>query len=69
MISESTCDGIGEWQSLDAWTRAWYDTSIVARYIDSPYHPDEEMLDRLRGYFHCGLSPIEAAQACFGPKH
>jgi len=54
---------------LDQWTRAWYDVAVEAEFIRTTYHPDTETIKRLQGYFNAGLSPAEAAQACFGRKH
>lgn len=56
-------------RDLDAWTRAWYMEAAAAGYISSPYHPDAATLELLRGYFHAGLCPADAAEACFGRKH
>jgi hypothetical protein len=54
---------------LDQWTHAWYGEAVDAGFIRPPYHPDPVTIKRLRGYFNAGLSPTEAAQACFGHKH
>jgi hypothetical protein len=54
---------------LNAWTCAWYDAAIARDFIRSPYHPDAATLKRLLGYFHLNLTPAEAAEACFAPKH
>ncbi len=56
-------------RTLNDWTQAWYDQAIAADFIHPPYHPDTDTIDRVRGYFNAGLSPAEAAQACFGHKH
>ena len=56
-------------QELDVWTCAWYDEAIEANFIHPPYHLDGKTLKRLLGYYHAGLSPAEAAEACFGRKH
>ncbi|TFE36518.1 hypothetical protein E2553_43070 [Paraburkholderia dipogonis] len=56
-------------QELEEWTCAWYDEAVAANLVRSPYHPDTTLINRLRGYFHAGLSPAEAADACFGRTH
>jgi hypothetical protein len=56
-------------RDLDAWTCAWYDAAIARDFVRSPYHPDAATLKRLQDYFHAGLLPAEAAEACFGRKH
>jgi hypothetical protein len=56
-------------QGLDQWTRAWYAEAVEAAFIRSHYRPDPATIKRLRDYFNAGLSPAEAAQACFGLKH
>ncbi|MGF6641320.1 hypothetical protein OKW39_008537 [Paraburkholderia sp. MM6662-R1] len=56
-------------RDLVAWTHAWFDQVIAANFMRPPYHPDATTIKRLRGYFYAGLSPAEAAEACFGRKH
>ncbi|MGF6782437.1 hypothetical protein [Paraburkholderia sp. GAS334] len=56
-------------QGLDQWTRAWYGEAVEGGFIRSHCHPEPATIKRLRGYFNAGLSPAEAAQACFGHKH
>ena len=56
-------------RDLDAWTCAWYDAALAKDYIRSPYHPDAATLERLQSYFHSGLTPAEAAEACFARRH
>lgn len=56
-------------QRLDRWTRAWFNEAVEAEFIRPPYHPDTATFKRLRDYFNAGLSPAEAAQACFGLQH
>jgi hypothetical protein len=56
-------------EELDAWTCAWYDAVIAENFVRPPYHPDSLTITRLQGYFHAGLTPAEAAKACFGGKH
>jgi hypothetical protein len=58
-----------EEQAMDVWAYQWYDAARAAAFIFVPYHPDESVIERLRDYFHAGLSPVEAAFACFGSKH
>ena len=54
---------------LVRWTKAWYDEAVSANFVSHPYQPDSELVGRLHQYFHAGLTPAEAAQACFGIKH
>jgi hypothetical protein len=56
-------------RDLIAWTRAWFDRVVAANFVRPPYYPDATTVKRLQGYFHAGLSPAEAAEACFGTKH
>ncbi|CAD6561138.1 hypothetical protein LMG28727_07353 [Paraburkholderia kirstenboschensis] len=56
-------------RELEVWTCAWYDAAVAANLVRPPFHPDATIIKRLRGYFHCGLSPAEAADACFGGNH
>lgn len=69
MLDQSEQFTLEDAKKLSAWTRAWYDEAIARNFLRPPYHPDEAMRIRLRCYFHAGLSPAEAAQACFGRKH
>jgi hypothetical protein len=76
-IRVSRVEALNEWklfpleygQELDAWACAWYDVVIAENFARLPYHPDALTIRRLQGYFHAGLSPAEAAEACFGGKH
>jgi hypothetical protein len=56
-------------RELDAWTCAWYDAAVARGYIPLLYHPDAATVQRLQDYFHAGLTPAEAAEACFARKH
>lgn len=56
-------------RDLDAWTCAWYDAAVARDFVRSPYHPDAAIVKLIQSYFHAGLLPVEAAEACFGPKH
>jgi hypothetical protein len=56
-------------RDLDAWTCAWYDAAVARNFVRSPYHPDAATVRRLQAYFHAGLLPADAAEACFGIKH
>jgi hypothetical protein len=56
-------------RDLDAWTCAWFDAAVAKDFVRLPYHPDAATVTRLLGYFHAGLLPWEAAEACFGRKH
>ena len=54
---------------LETWACAWFDEALEAKFNSTSYSPDATTLDLLRGYFRAGLSPAEAAQACFGGRH
>jgi hypothetical protein len=69
MFNESKCVSLMYEQGLDQWTRACYREAVDAKFIRPTYYPDPATIRRLRGYFGAGLSPIEAAQACFGHRH
>ena len=70
MVDESECVvSLENLQELEVWARAWYDEALAAEFIRQHYHPDDATLERLRRYFHAGLSPTDAANACFGQKH
>lgn len=69
MFNESKYASLMYEQGLDQWTRAWYGESVQAGFIRPHYRPDPVTIKRLRGYFNAGLSPTEAAIACFGHKH
>ncbi|WP_341315168.1 hypothetical protein WN982_07870 [Paraburkholderia sp. IMGN_8] len=69
MFDESKHISLTHEPGLDQWTHAWYDEAVQAEFIHPPYHPDTATLKCLRDYFDAGLSPAEAAQACFGRKH
>jgi len=69
MLNESEYVSLIDEQSLDQWTCAWYREAVEAEFICPPYYPDPVTIRRLRGYFDAGLSPADAAEACFGRKH
>ncbi|CAE6959362.1 hypothetical protein R70199_07197 [Paraburkholderia domus] len=56
-------------RELEVWTCAWYDEAVAANLVCPPYHPDATIIKRLLDYFHAGLSPAEAAYACFERRH
>jgi hypothetical protein len=56
-------------RELERWACAWHSEAVKAEFISTSYHPDTATLDRLRAYFKAGLSPAEAARACFDGKH
>jgi len=68
MLERSTYEPPEDFRELEAWTCAWYDELVKAEFVFLPYYPDAATLRRLCDYFHAGLSPAEAAQACFGRK-
>jgi hypothetical protein len=61
--------GLEDFRELETWACAWYDCAVAARFVRPPYCPDSVTLEHLRGYFHAGLSPMDAAYACFLNKH
>jgi hypothetical protein len=68
-MDESECDTLKHMRELERWTFAWYDEAVKAGAIGAAYSPDTATINRLRGYFRAGLSPTEAALACFGSRH
>jgi hypothetical protein len=68
-MDEPECETLARLRELERWTCAWYDEAVKAGAIAAAYSPDTEMIDDLRGYFRAGLSPAEAALACFGSRH
>ncbi|WP_354683879.1 hypothetical protein [Cupriavidus necator] len=52
---------------LYAWTAALHEYALEAGLISWEYVPDYRTLERLRLYFRSGLTPGEAARACFMP--
>ncbi len=69
MVGESNSISLLSQPSLDQWKFAWYHEAAEAEFIRLPYHPDTETINRFGCYFGAGLSPREAAQACYGRKH
>jgi hypothetical protein len=68
-MDESDCETLARLRALERWTCAWYDEAVKAGAIGVAYSPDTATIDHLRGYFRAGLSPTEAALACFGSRH
>lgn len=54
---------------LCAWANAVYAQAVAEGFIREPWEPDDATVRRLRAYFHTGLSPAEAASACFCLNH
>ena len=52
-----------------AWANAVYETAVGEGFIRAPWEPDDAIIRRLEAYFHYGLSPADAASACFGLNH
>lgn len=52
---------------LYAWTAALHEYALRSGLVSSAYVPDYLTLERLRIYFRSGLTPGEAARACFLP--
>ncbi|MGF6507104.1 hypothetical protein [Paraburkholderia sp. 32] len=69
MLDESERLTLEYARELEVWTCAWYDEAVAANLVRPSYHPDATIIKRLQGYFHAGLSPAEAADACFGSSH
>ncbi|RZF23819.1 hypothetical protein EVC45_42140 [Paraburkholderia sp. UYCP14C] len=69
MLAESEPIALEYFRELELWTCAWYEEAIAANHVRPPYHPDATIIERIRGYFRAGLSPAEAADACFGMVH
>jgi hypothetical protein len=69
MFNESKLLSLDYLLELQSWTAAWYDQVVKAGFVRPPFQADDATVSRLRGYFNVGLSPTEAAQALFGPKH
>ncbi|CAD6560030.1 hypothetical protein LMG28727_07028 [Paraburkholderia kirstenboschensis] len=69
MLDESEPLTLELLRELEVWTCAWYDKAIAANFVRSAYHPDAKVIKLLQGYYHAGLSPAEAAEACFGRRH
>jgi hypothetical protein len=68
-MEEPECETRAHIGELEMWTFAWYDEAVKAGAIGAAYSPDTATIDRLRDYFRAGLSPTEAALACFGSWH
>jgi hypothetical protein len=69
MFDDSRQQSLDYLLELQSWTAAWYDQVVKAGFVRPPFQPDDATVSRLHGYFDVGLSPTEAAQALFGPKH
>ncbi|CAB4051881.1 hypothetical protein LMG9964_05561 [Paraburkholderia phenoliruptrix] len=69
MLKKSEPIALEYLMELELWTCAWYDEAVAANHVRPPYHPDARVIERIRRYFHAGLSPAEAADACFGMTH
>ncbi|SIO48772.1 hypothetical protein SAMN05444172_2325 [Burkholderia sp. GAS332] len=69
MLDESEPIALEYVRELEVWTCAWYDEAVAANLVRPPYYPGPTIIKRLQGYFHAGLSPSEAAYACFGRRH
>jgi hypothetical protein len=68
-MDESKDVALKSLEELETWACAWYIESINAGFVSISYHPDTATVDRLRAYFNAGLSPAEAAHACFRCVH
>jgi hypothetical protein len=71
VIMPETMDPIalGDVRELVEWTQTWYEEAVAGHFVRHPYEADSATLTRLHQYFRAGLTPAEAAQACFGVKH
>jgi hypothetical protein len=54
---------------LRAWADAVYEKAVGEGFIREPWEPDKAIVQRLEAYFHTGMSPAEAASACFCLNH
>lgn len=54
---------------LRQWITAWYQSAVRIGYIEPEYELDHATAERLEGYFHFGLTPIEGAGVVFGLLH
>lgn len=54
---------------LCAWANAVYEKAVREGFICEPWEPDDAIVRRLQAYYHTGLSPAEAASACFCLNH
>jgi hypothetical protein len=54
---------------LRAWATAVYEKAVGEGFIREPWEPEMAIVRRLEAYFHTGLSPAEAASACFCLNH
>jgi hypothetical protein len=54
---------------LCAWADAVYEKAVGEGFIREPWEPEVAIVQRLEAYFHTGLSPAEAASACFCLNH
>jgi hypothetical protein len=69
MLNESVPITLEYARELKEWTCAWFEAAVCANFVSPPYQPDTTVIKRLRGYLHAGLSPADAAYACFGRIH
>ncbi|QBY55450.1 hypothetical protein [Cupriavidus oxalaticus] len=49
------------------WTAALHEYALRSGLVSNDYVPDYHTLERLRIYFRSGLTPSDAARACFLP--
>ncbi|MNT55997.1 hypothetical protein D3C72_1932740 [compost metagenome] len=49
------------------WAAALHEYALRSGLVSDAYVPDYHTLERLRIYFRSGLTPSEAARACFMP--
>jgi hypothetical protein len=69
-MDKSEYETLAHLRELERWTCAWYDEAVKAGTIGASYSPDITTIDRrYLCYFRAGLSPTEAALACFGTRH
>jgi hypothetical protein len=58
-----------ELAELRAFIVAWYEYAVLVGFIRRNYVLDEETAERLRLYFHAGLTPGESAGVIFATLH
>jgi len=69
-MAHDESEGLSQYVTdLRAWINAWYDHAVKVGFIQPPFMLDEEIADRLEGYFKVGLTPVEGADVFFGMVH
>ncbi|MGA7781105.1 MAG: hypothetical protein WCA85_25825 [Paraburkholderia sp.] len=58
-----------EQAALTEWTSVAFDEAVAAGYVTPPWRPTRGAYEQMHGYYASGLTPAEAAQAMFAPRH